>query len=466
LRPRDWRTTASEKICPAFLLEFFIAKVLVHSILLAMSISFSADILNNYSTRRKGIIELVQLEKQKCMPKSQMSGVRVCSLFSGLGGFEYGIRKALGRDAASFVFASDINTFAQKAYRATLNADICGDITKIASVNIPDHDILVAGFPCQAFSAAGKRLGFNEVRGTLFGDVARILLAKQPKICVLENVKGLVNHDGGDTIQTILQVLSDIGYAVDFSILNAKNFGLPQNRERAIIVGTLDGNMEDYIISGTPEVRKRKELLNKTSTIRKFNFVFPTGGNTSKVISDILEPMVDEKYFLPKKYTSRLQRQLRTRMRGLTGERTLKQLLLIPKQLYNDQERQRRVYAPEGVSPTLLARPDAPKIAVLGQLQMQAHNQVKNVYSVEGISPTLDTAQGGHRQVKVAIPPEFRIRKLTPLECFRVQGFSDTTYKILRAQNFSDTQLYKLAGNAVPPPLIAAIFKQIRNLYL
>lgn len=156
-------------------------------------------------------------------------------MFSGIGGFELGIRGALPQ--AECVGYSEIDKHAILTYESHFKHTNYGDATTIAPERLPDFDLLVGGFPCQAFSVAGKRLGFNETRGTLFFDVARILKHKRPQHLVLENVKGLLSHDNGKTFQTILRVLTDLGYHVEWQVLNSKDFGVPQNRERTYIVG-------------------------------------------------------------------------------------------------------------------------------------------------------------------------------------------------------------------------------------
>lgn len=154
-------------------------------------------------------------------------------LFSGMGGF----RIAFERQGAKCVFSSDIDKYAQQTYFMNFGEVPAGDITKIASDEIPDHDILCAGFPCQPFSLAGRRLGFEDTRGTLFFEVARILKEKRPKAFFLENVKGLTNHDDGKTLEVILKTLKEIGYDYKYEVLNAKNYNVPQNRERWYCVG-------------------------------------------------------------------------------------------------------------------------------------------------------------------------------------------------------------------------------------
>ncbi len=157
-------------------------------------------------------------------------------LFAGIGGFRIAMQNLGGK----CVFSSEIDNYAKKTYDANFGEVPFGDITKIDENDVPEHDILCAGFPCQAFSIAGKRKGFkDETRGTLFFDIARIIEAKKPKAFFLENVKGLTNHDKGRTLKTILRVLrEDLNYYVpEPKIINAKDFGVPQNRERIFIIG-------------------------------------------------------------------------------------------------------------------------------------------------------------------------------------------------------------------------------------
>lgn len=155
-------------------------------------------------------------------------------LFSGIGGF----RLALDALNGHCVFSSDIDKWANETYLANFNEMPSGDISKIPSTDIPEHDILTAGFPCQPFSIAGKRKGFEDTRGTLFFDVARIIKDKQPKAFILENVKGIISHDKGNTLSTILGTIDELGYNAKYKILNSKDYGVPQNRERWICVGT------------------------------------------------------------------------------------------------------------------------------------------------------------------------------------------------------------------------------------
>lgn len=179
--------------------------------------------------------------------------IRFVDLFAGIGGIRKGLEQAImanGEDSVC-VFTSEIKPSAINVLRQNHpNEDISGDITKVDATTIPDFDILCAGFPCQAFSAAGKRKGFADARGTLFFDVARILKEKKPKGFILENVEGLVNHDKGKTLSTIIEHLNVLGYKVNYKVLNSKYFGVPQERKRIYIVGTFKEapNLEEFPI--------------------------------------------------------------------------------------------------------------------------------------------------------------------------------------------------------------------------
>ena len=186
--------------------------------------------------------------------------IRYIDLFCGIGGFRYASQYAfykLGLEGKC-VFSSDIDKYAQESYEANFGERPEGDITKIEASEIPDFDILFGGFPCQAFSICGLQKGFaDNTRGTLFFDIARIIKEKQPQAFVLENVKNLASHDNGKTLKTILEVLRDeLGYHVDYKLLNALNFGLPQKRERIIIIGS----KKPFVMDWEFDVEKKKTL--------------------------------------------------------------------------------------------------------------------------------------------------------------------------------------------------------------
>jgi DNA (cytosine-5)-methyltransferase 1 len=193
--------------------------------------------------------------------------MKYLSLFSGIGGFELGIQQAYGElhplstkqsreerrmenmeesmsksngqswnSTPTCIGYSEIDKYAIQIYERHFNHKNYGDITKINTDELPDFDFLCGGFPCQAFSIAGKRKGFEDTRGTLFFEIARILRAKQPRLFLLENVKGLLSHDNGNTFRTIISTLDELGYDLQWQVLNSKNFGVPQNRERVFII--------------------------------------------------------------------------------------------------------------------------------------------------------------------------------------------------------------------------------------
>ena len=200
---------------------------------------------------------------------------KMIDLFAGIGGTRLGFHQT-GRVAS--VFSSEINKYSVKTYKANFNDEPKGDITKIDSEDIPDFDILVAGCPCQAFSQAGKKLGFEDTRGTLFFEIARILKDKRPKAFLLENVKNLTLHDHGNTFKTITDTLKSLDYEVYYHLFKAKDFGVPQNRERIYIVGF-----------------DKKQVPNYQS------FVFPIPPKTETKIKNILDNTVDDKYTLSDK---------------------------------------------------------------------------------------------------------------------------------------------------------------------
>lgn len=199
------------------------------------------------------------------------AAIRFIDLFCGLGGFRIAIdRVCRERELqAECVFSSDIDADVQKIYHANFGEIPRGDITKIPASEIPDHEILLAGFPCQPFSICGDLKGFEDTRGTLFFDIARILQAKQPTAFVLENVKQLRGHQGGKTLQVILDTLKELGYSTDYRVLNALHFGVPQKRERIFIVGFKEPK----------------------------NFIWPKESMPMKPLAEILEREVSEFYF-------------------------------------------------------------------------------------------------------------------------------------------------------------------------
>ena len=216
-------------------------------------------------------------------PNDENARYRMIDLFAGIGGTRLGFYQT---GAVNIVFSSEWDKFAQKTYHANYGEMPAGDITQIDEKNIPDHDILVGGFPCVAFSQAGLKKGFGDTRGTLFFDIARIIKEKRPKAFLLENVKNLVGHDKGRTFATIRKTLEDMDYEVYHQVFPAKDFGVPQNRERIYIVGFDKNQVKNYQ-----------------------DFEYPVPPKTPTRVGDILEKNVDDKYTLSDKLWQGHQRR-------------------------------------------------------------------------------------------------------------------------------------------------------------
>lgn len=218
------------------------------------------------------LTQILNFPEKIPFPNNELADYSMIDLFAGIGGTRLGFYQT-GR--VKCLFSSEIEKFAVKTYHANFGETPVGDITKIDAADIPDHDILVGGFPCQAFSLAGLKRGFEDTRGTLFFEIARILKAKRPKAFLLENVKNLVSHDNGRTFQVICNTLQELGYWVFPEVLRARDFGVPQNRERI------------YIVGFEPQ---------KVPNFKEFHMPKPAKGKTH--LGDILEKTVDDKYTL------------------------------------------------------------------------------------------------------------------------------------------------------------------------
>ena len=370
--------------------------------------------------------------------------MRYFSTFSGIGGFEVGIhnayRNALGRgqedsprvdekrprlfskkrkDISSAkgsvgecaadrtderplcVGYSEIDKYASSVYEKHFEGvKNYGDITEINEKELPDFDCLVGGFPCQAFSLAGKRRGFEDTRGTLFFDLARILKEKQPRLFVFENVKGLLSHDKGRTFTTIIATIDELGYDCQWQVLNSKNFGVPQNRERVIIVGHL---------RGTPRPQ-----------------VFPIAANSE---ADFVLPTLTTRYAAAQANG------------GYIGHEPSQD-----RKTVKVAEATKKGYAEAGVGQAIN----------LNQPKSKTRRG-----RVSDIAPTIDTGMSIH-----TLTDDIRVRRLTPVECERLQAFPDNWTKFgidlggVQTE-MSDTQRYKMCGNAVTTNVIQAVFERI-----
>lgn len=320
-------------------------------------------------------------------------------LFAGIGGIRLGFENAFG-EGIETVFVSEWDKYAQKTYSENFKDDfsIAGDITQIDAKDIPDFDICLAGFPCQAFSLAGARKGFDDdykgmCRGTLFLDVARICEEHKPKVIFCENVKGLVIHDKGRTFKIITKTFEDLGYKVFYKILNSKDYGVPQNRERIYIVAF-------------------------RNDIHSDNFTFPEPTDTNKVLSDIIEEQeVSVKYYLSTVYLDTLRKhKARHAAKGNGFGYEIRDL--------------------HGIAGAIVCG------GMGRERNLIIDNRLTNFVPVTKIKGEVNR-EG--------------IRKMTPREWARLQGFPDN-YKLALA----DVHLYKQFGNSVTVPVITAIAKQIK----
>ena len=379
--------------------------------------------------------------------------MKFLDLFAGIGGFRLGMESA-GHECIGFC---EIDKYARASYKAIHNTEgeiELHDITTVSDESIRGFgsvDVICGGFPCQAFSIAGHRRGFEDTRGTLFFEICRFASILRPKYLFLENVRGLLNHDGGATFETIIRTLDGLGYDVEWQVLNSKNFGVPQNRERVFIIGHLRGQRTRNIFP----IGRESQSISSQSVVKIGN-VNPSGN-------------------------------------GMNGE----------------------VYQADGLAPTLTTnKGEGQKIAIksntikqFGVLQPN-FNQCGVVYETDGITPTIRAYQGGGLEPKIrvkeatkqgyaeaeigdsvnlshpnsktrrgrvgkqiantlltgesqeVVEPDFRIRKLTPRECWRLQGFPDWAFDKAQEVN-SNSQLYKQAGNSVTVNVIAAIAERL-----
>ena len=330
-----------------------------------------------------------------------MSNLKMIDLFAGIGGIRLGFDIALNQTAET-VFVSEMDYYAQITYQSNFhdNFYISGDITEINENNIPNFDICLAGFPCQAFSIAGKKQGFNDNyygnnRGNLFLEVVRICKLHRPKVIFCENVKGLVIHNSGNTFKTICQEFKNIGYNVHYKILNSKDFGLAQNRERIYIVCF------------------REDIDDST-------FKFPVPNEKKVTLAEILEDApISAKYYLSDTYVKTLRKH-----------------------------RERHEKAGNGFGFIIRDLNDIAGALVCGGMGREKNliidNREHSKIPVTRISGEINNEN---------------IRKLTPREWARLQGFPDTY--ILPV---ADTHLYKQLGNTVSVNVITAIAQQIRNV--
>lgn len=325
-------------------------------------------------------------------------------VFAGIGGFRLGMELA-GHKCIGHV---ERDEYARNSYnsmhKVKLDEWSKRDITKITNEEFSELggkvDVICGGFPCQSFSISGERKGFEDVRGTMFFELARAAKEIKPSYLFFENVKGLLSHDKGRSFETILKVLYEIGYDAEWSVINSKYFGVPQNRERVYIIGHLRGRC----------------------TSKVFNFKRENkGSNISKI-----------------KISGKMQNS-----EDSIGQRDV-------------------IYSSDGIIGSLLATDyiDPKKISIRKDIKLDnSFKQTSNIYNSSGIAPTIMTPSGGSH-----IPHIYKndiVRRLTPREYFRLQGFKDEYFDRARRLN-SDAQLYKQAGNSVTVTVIKWIGERLK----
>ena len=410
--------------------------------------------------------------------------IRFFDLFSGIGGFREGLRRAGG---FTCVGHCEVDAYADKNYRLLFDTEgewFCNDARTIETERMPDFDLLCAGFPCQAFSIAGKREGFADARGTLFFEIARLVADKRPAYFILENVPGLLSHDKGRTFHTILSTLSELGYGVEWKVLNSKDFGVPQSRKRVYLVGYLDRRCAGKILpfpaaNGTSLIQIRTgsqgkrvyspEGLSCTLT----SLAGGMGGKTGLYEMGIpIKENTKQGYKMayPGDSIDLGYAGMNTR-RGRVGHQ-------IAHTLTTGIQQGTLHFVDLSVPPLVTEQ-----CRCLNTRQSGIHNhkgECSGVLKEEGARAVLtpgreETRQNG-RRMKEPEEPMFtitatdrhgvayrgRIRRLVPRECLRLQGFYDWQIDRIE-QETSDSQLYKQAGNGVTVNVIEAIGTLLRQ---
>lgn len=359
--------------------------------------------------------------------------LRLLSLFSGIGAFE----KALALNGMDYELVNycEIDKYAAKAYSLIHNVseDLnLKDVTKVDTSKLHNIDMVTYGFPCQDISQAGHQKGFFDKNGNvthsgLFFAALKIIKDTKPKYAIAENVKALTSKKFTTEFATVLDSLEQAGYNNYYKVLNAKDFSIPQNRERVFIVSI------------------RKDIDDGF-------FVFPNPVPLRTRLKDLLETNVVERYYLTDDQVKRI-----TTSNYMQNKRRIQEKDISDTLCARDWKDQKRVRIAT----------DTAKVMQVGNLRQGNgwdNPQCGRVYDTNGLIPTLNTMQGGDRQPKIVERAhEFRIRKLTPLECWRLMGFEDTDFWKVKNSGISNSQLYKMAGNSIVVNVLRAIFRELLN---
>lgn len=397
--------------------------------------------------------------------------MKFLDLFAGIGGFRLGMESA---DHRCMGFC-EIDKFARTSYKAihdTTGEVEMHDITTISDEfirGIGSVDVICGGFPCQAFSIAGKRKGFEDTRGTLFFEIARFASILRPRYLFLENVKGLLNHEGGATFETILRALDELGYDVEWQVLNSKDY-VPQNRERVFIIGHLRGECTRKVFpferkNGTTaknnikpinNSKKTRELLNFDSTNRFYdvNGISPClntmqGGDREPKIAVVGNVNPSGSGMNGQVYSSNGLAPTLTTNKGEGAKIAIP--VLTPDRVEKRQNGRR--FKDDGEEMFTLTAQDKHGVAII---------QKSRGYNDGGIYKVAPTVTSNSWHENNFLKDSIRIRKLTPRECWRLQGFPDWAFDKAKEVN-SDSQLYKQAGNSVTVPVIADIASRLES---
>ncbi len=366
--------------------------------------------------------------------------IRIGTLFSGIGAIEYAFKR-LNLDT-NIIFASDIDKFVKQSYFANYKLDEQHWYDDVHDLNGNEYknklDILVGGSPCQSFSMVGKRRGLEDTRGTLFYEFARIVKESQPKVFIYENVKGLINHDKGNTFEIMKSTFDELGYRYYYQVLNAKDYGMPQHRERIFVIGFKDKSIE---------------------------FDFPQPIPLNHTMQDFLEDFTDSKYYLKEKgvkfVTSSKNRKKRyTQINGDIAlcQKANQQFNWHGDFIFenrNEQEFDEFFFDVNDVEEKYYLSEKVKKY-VLSEGTKNFKTRIKT--DLEVARPLLQSMHKMHRAGvdNYVTHNKGRIRKLTPRECLRLMGFRDDFKQVV-----SDTQMYRQAGNSIVVDVLIALLKEM-----
>jgi DNA (cytosine-5)-methyltransferase 1 len=365
---------------------------------------------------------------------------RIATVFSGIGSIEYAFKRL--KLNTEIIFACDNDKFVKQSYMANYDIDQSRWYDDIKDVNGKkykgDIDLLVGGSPCQSFSMVGKRKGLEDTRGTLFYDFARIVKESKPKVFIFENVKGLISHDKGNTFEIIKSTFDELGYKYYYQVLNSKNFGIPQHRERIFIIGFKD---------------------------KKIPFTFPDPIELKYTMQDFLEDYTDSKYYLKEKGVkfvtsskNRLKRYTQINGNIALCQKANQQFNWHGDFIFENQEFQECdefIFDVNEVEEKYyLSKKIEKYVLTSGTKNFKTSTKT----DLEIARPLLQTMHKMHRAGidNYVTHNKGRIRKLTPKECLRLMGFRNDFIQVV-----SDTQMYRQAGNSIVVDVFIAILKQL-----